>query len=105
MLVIVGLSVVIGAAIAHAASAKAAHPPTENMRARLSPLGVDRRDVPLSDHGRCGGAAQPQCSLAWLSAHHGRHTRRAAAHIAFTRRAHDTRLQHQQRADTAVRHP
>jgi hypothetical protein len=67
MLVIVGLSVVIGAAIAHAASAKAAHPPTENMRARLSPLGVHRRD-------------------------------------AFTNRAHDTRLQHQQRADAAVRH-
>jgi hypothetical protein len=78
MLVIVGLSVVIGAAIAHAASARAAHPPTENMRVRPRPSGVDRRDVPLTDRGRCGGVAQSQRSLDWLPAHHRPDARCAA---------------------------
>ena len=90
MLVIVGLSALLGAAIANAtSSARAAHPPTKTMRDRLSPLGVDRRDVPLSDHGRRGGAART-----------GRY---AAAHMAFSDRAHDTRLEHQERADNAAR--
>jgi len=71
MLVIVGLSVFIGAAIAHAASARAAHPPTENERVRLSPSEVDRSVVPLPDHGRCGGVALTERSLDWLPADRG----------------------------------
>ena len=98
MLVIVGLSALLGAAIADAtSSARAAHPPTETMRVRLSPLGADRRDVPLSDHGRRGGAA-----LNWLPVRRGPDARHAAANMAFTNRAHDTRLEHQERADGAA---
>ena len=63
MLVIAGLSVLLGAAVAHAASsARTAHPPTENMRVRLAPSGADRRDVPLSDQGRRGGAARTRAA-------------------------------------------
>ncbi len=63
MLVIVGLSVLLSAAIADAASsARAAHPPTKNMRVRLSPLEGDRHDVPLLDHGRRGGAARTRAA-------------------------------------------
>ena len=73
MLVIAGLSVLLGAAVAHAASsARAAHPPTENMRVRLAPSGVDRRDVPLSDHGRRGGAARTERPLDWRPLYRGR---------------------------------
>ena len=98
MLVIVGLSALLGAAIVAAtSSARAAHPPTKTMRDRLSPLGVDRRDVPLSDHGRRGGSA-----LNWLPVHRGPNARHAAADVAFTNRAHDTRLEHQERADAAA---
>ena len=104
MLVIVGLSVLIGAAIAHAASARAAHPPTENMRVRLSPFEVDRSVVPLPDRGRCGGVAPAERSLDWLPVHRGLDARRAAARMAFTKRAHDSRLEHQERADTAASH-
>jgi hypothetical protein len=58
MLIIVGLSL-LAAAIADAtSSARVAHPPTENYACPATPLGVDRRDVPLSDHGRRGGAAR-----------------------------------------------
>ena len=99
VLVILGLSALLSAAIADAtSSARAAHPPTETMRVRLSPLAVDRRDVPLSDHGRRGGSA-----LNWLPVHRGPNARHAAADMAFTNRAHDTRLEHQERADSAAR--
>ena len=61
MLVIVGLIVLLGAAIATIegvrSNAGVAHPPTETTRARSSPLDGDRHGVPLRDHGRCGGAA------------------------------------------------
>jgi hypothetical protein len=103
MLVIVGLSVLIGAAIAHAASARAAHPPTDNVRVRLSPSEVDRSVVPLPDHGRCGGVAPEERSLDWLPVDHGLDARRAAARMAFSKRTRDSRLEHQERADTAVR--
>ena len=67
MLVIVGLIVLLGAAIATIEGARSnagvAHPPTETTRARSSPLEGDRHGVPLRDHGRCGGAA-----LDWLPA-------------------------------------
>jgi hypothetical protein len=103
MLVIAGMSVVLVAAIAtivdERSNAGAAHPPTETMRDRLSPLGVDRHGVPLQDHGRRGGAARTQRALDWLPTHRGHNARRAAAHTAFTNRARDTRLQHQQRSD------
>lgn len=106
MLVIVGLSVLLSAAIADAASStRVGHPPTEIMRVRLSPPEVDRHDVPLSDHGRRGGAARTARTLDWLPVHRGLNARRAADHIAFTNRAHDTRLVHQERADTAARSP
>ena len=58
MLVIVGLIVLLVAAIAIAgvpSNAGAAHPLTD-FRVRLSPHGVDRHVVPLSDHGRRGGS-------------------------------------------------
>jgi hypothetical protein len=106
MLVIVGLGVLIGAAIAGAASsARAAHPLTETMRVRISPLGVDRHDVPLSDQGRCGGAARTERALGWLPVHRGPKPRSGAANLAFTNRVHDTRLEHQERADAAAGHP
>ena len=99
MLIIVGLSALLSAAITDAtSSAGVAHPPTETMRVRRSPLGVDRRDVPLLDHGRRGGAA-----LNWLPVHRRPNARHAAADIAFTNRAHDTRLEHQERADSVAR--
>ena len=103
MLVIAGLSVLLVAAIAtivdEPSTAGTAHPPTETMRVRLSPLGVDRHGVPLRDHGRRGGAARTQRALDWLPTHRGHNARRAAAQMAFTNRARDTRLEHQQRAD------
>ena len=102
MLVIAGLSVLLGAAVVHAASsARAAHPPTENMRVRLSPSGRDRRDVPLSDHGRRGGPARTERPLGWRPLYRGVNARHAAA-LAFTNRARDGRLEHQERADTVV---
>ena len=55
--------------------------------------------VPLRDHGRRGGAARTERALDWRPTHRGHNARRAAAHMAFTNRARDTRLQHQQRAD------
>jgi hypothetical protein len=103
MLVIAGMSVLLVAAITAIAdatsSAEAAHSPTENMRVRQSPFEVDRRSVPLLDHGRRGGAARTECALNWLPPHRGYHARRAAARTAFTNRVRDTRLEHQQRAD------
>lgn len=105
MLIIAGLSVLLDAAVAHAASsARAAHPPTENMRVRLSPSGVDRRDVPLSDHGRRGGVARTEWPLGWRPQDRGVDARHATA-LAFTNRAHDARLEHQERADTAAEPP
>jgi hypothetical protein len=103
MLVIAGLSVLLVARITpivdEPSTAEAAHPPTETMRDRLSPFGVDRRGVPLRDHGRRGGPAAPGRVLDWRPTHRGHNARRAAADLAFTNRARDTRLQHQQRAD------
>ena len=100
MLVIVGLIVWlvagIGAIAGGLSNAGAAHPLTENLRVRLSPHGVDRHVVPLWDPGRRGGAAGTE----------GAHARRAAARfqrdMAFINRARDTRLEHQQRADSAA---
>ena len=101
MLVIVGLIVLLGAAIATIegvrSNAGMAHPPTETTRARSSPLEGDRHGVPLRDHGRRGGAA-----LDWLPAHRAHHARRSAIHPAFVNQVRDTRLQHQQRADTVT---
>lgn len=59
------------------------HPPTETMRDRISPLGVDRHDVPLTDHGRCGGTARQPERPVWpvlskRSSHLARPTERAA---------------------------
>ena len=103
MLVIAGLSVLLGAAVAHAASsARTAHPPTENMRVRLAPSGADRRDVPLSDQGRRGGAACTERPLDWPRLYRGVNPRHAMA-LAFTNRAHDARLEHQERADTVAK--
>lgn len=104
MLVIVGLSALLSVAIA-ASSAWATHPPTETMRVRLSPPDVDQRNVPLLDHGRRGGAARTARTLDWLPVRRGPNARRVAAHMAFANRAHDTRLIHQERADTAARSP
>jgi hypothetical protein len=103
MLVIAGMGVLLVAAITAIVDAKGtaevAHPPTKNMRVRQSPLGVDRRTVPLSDHGRRGGAARTERALIWLPTNNGHKARRAAAHMAFASRVRDTRLEHQQRAD------
>ena len=107
MLVIVGLIVLLVAAIVtivgELSNAGAAHPPTETMRVRLSPHGVDRHVVPLWDPGRRGGAARN-------SARSRTGARRTASHepdaqlpnMAFINRARDTRLEHQQRADSAT---
>jgi hypothetical protein len=106
MLVIAGMSVLLVAgitAIVDAMSnAGAAHPPTETMRVRQSPLGVDRRDVPLADHGRRGCAARTERALDWRPTHRGHSARRAAAHMAFANLVRDTRLEHQQRADSTA---
>src|SRR5690242_17109593 len=103
MLVIAGMNVLLVAAITAivdaASSAGVAHPPTENMHDRQSPRGIDRRSVPLSDHGRRGGAARTERDLDWLPPHHGNNARRAAARAAFANRVRDTRLEHQRRAD------
>jgi hypothetical protein len=103
MLVIAGMSVLLVAAISAivdaTGSAEAAHPPTENMRVRQSPLEVDRRSVPLSDHGRRGGDAPTERALNWLPPHRGHNARRVAARTAFAIRVRDTRLEHQRRAD------
>ena len=103
MLVIAGMNVLLVAAITAivdaASSAGVAHPPTENMRDRQSPRGSDRRSVPLSDHGRRGGAARTERALDWLPPHHGHNARRAAARKVFANRVRDTRLEHQRRAD------
>jgi hypothetical protein len=108
MLVIVGLIVWLAGIVAitgELGSAGAAHPLTENLRVRLSPHGVDRHVVPLWDPGRRGGAAETEGALGWRAAHEPR-ARRAAARfqreMAFIDRARDTRLQHQQRADSAA---
>ena len=102
MLVIAGLSVLLVAAIVtivgEPSNAETAHPPTVTMRVRLSPHGVDRHGVPLRDHGRRGGAARTERALDWRPTHRGHDARRAAAQMAFTNRARDTRLEHQQRA-------
>ena len=104
MLFIVGLIALLVAGIVSIAgvlsNAGADHPPTDNSRVRLSPHGVDRHVVPLWDPGRRGGAAGTEGALA-------RHpARRAAARfqrdMAFINRARDTRLEHQQRADSAA---
>ena len=101
MLVIVGLMVLLVAAIATIegvrSNAGVAHPPTETTGVRSAPLKGDRHGVPLRDHGRCGGAA-----LNWLPAHRGHHARRSAVHPAFGNQVRDTRLEHQQRADSTT---
>ena len=101
MLIIVGLMVLLVAAIATIegvrSNAGVAHPPTETTRVRSAPLEGDRHGVPLRDHGRCGGAA-----LNWLPSHRGHHARRSAVHPAFGNQVRDTRLEHQQRADTVT---
>ena len=105
MLVIAGMSVLLVAAIAtivdEASNAGAAHPPTETMRDRLSPLGVDRHGVPLRDHGRRGGAARTSLPLGPRPLHRGVNARNAAA-LAFANQARDGRLEHQERADTVI---
>lgn len=106
MLVIARLGVLLTAMTADAtSSARAAHPPTDPMRVRTSPLGGDRHDVPLKDHGRRGGAARTERTLEWLPVHRGPDARRAAARTAFADRVHDNRLEHQERADCAAEPP
>ena len=108
MLVIVGLIVLLVAGIVAIAgvqsNAGAAHPLTENLRVRLSPHGVDRHVVPLWDRGRRGGAAGTEGALGPRATSRGHNARRAAARfqreMAFIDRARDTRLEHQQRADS-----
>lgn len=103
MLVTAGLGFLFSAAVAHAAcDARAAHPLTDAMRVRISPFGADRHDVPLSDHGRCGGAARTERVMDWLPVHRGHKARTAAAHLAFSNRVHDNRLEHQRRADASA---
>lgn len=110
MLVIVGLFVWLVAGIVaiagEASNAGRAHPPTENLRVRLSPHGVDRHVVPLWDPGRRGGAAEAQRAPFWRAVHRKARARRAAARfqreMAFIDQARDTRLEHQQRADIAA---
>jgi hypothetical protein len=110
MLVIVGLFVWLVAGIVAIAgelsNAGAAHPLIENLRVRLSPHGVDRHVVPLWDPGRRGGAAGTEGVFFRPAAHRGARARRAAARfqreMAFLNRARDTRLEHQQRADSAA---
>ena len=112
MLVIVGLIVWLVAGIVaitgELGNAGAAHPLTENLRVRRPPHGVDRHVVPLWDPGRRGGAAETEGALGWRTAHNEPRARRAAARfqreMAFINRARDTRLQHQQRADSARSH-
>jgi hypothetical protein len=102
MLVILrSIVLLVAAMVAMSSNAGAAHPPTENMRVRLSPLGADRHGVPLRDHGRRGGPARTAPALDWLPARHGHNARRAVARMAFTNRVRDSRLEHQQRADAA----
>ena len=109
MLVIMGLIVWLGAGIVTTAgglsNAGAAHPLTENLRVRLSPHGIDRHVVPLWDLGQRGGAAGTEGALGRLAAHREPRARRAAARfqrdMAFINRARDTRLEHQQRVDSA----
>jgi hypothetical protein len=110
MLVIVGLFVWLVAGIVAIAgepsNAGAAHPLIENLRVRLSPHGVDRHVVPLWDPGRRGGAAGTEGALGRSAAQRAPRDRRAAARfqrkMAFINRARDTRLEHQQRADSAA---
>ena len=110
MLVIVGLIVLLVAGIVAIAgvqsNAGAAHPLTENLRARLSPHGADRHVVPLWDPGQRGGAARTEGALGRPAAYREPRARRAAARfqreMAFTNQARDTRLEHQQRADSAA---
>ena len=110
MLVIVGLIVWlvagIGAIAGGLSNAGAAHPLTENLRVRLSPHGVYRHVVPLWDLGQRGGAAGTEGALGRRAAHREPRARRAAARfqrdVAFINRARDTRLEHQQRADSAA---
>ena len=110
MLVIVGLIVWLVAGIVAIAgvlsNAGAAHPLTENLRVRLSPHGVDRHVVPLWDPGQRGGAAGTEGALGRCAAHREPRARRAAARfqrdMAFINRVRDTRLEHQQRADSAA---
>lgn len=107
MLVIVGLIVWlvagIGAIAGELSNAGAAHPLTENLRVRLSPHGVDRHVVPLWDLGQRGGAAGTEGAFGRRAAPRAR---RAAARfqrdMAFINRARDTRLEHQQRVDSAA---
>jgi hypothetical protein len=91
---IVLLGAMISAIVGVLSNAGRAHPPTETMRVRLSPLGDDRHDVPFQDRGRRGGAA-----LGSRPTHRGHKARRCAVALAFVNRVRDTRLEHQQRAD------
>jgi hypothetical protein len=110
MLVIVGLFVWLVAGIVAIAgepsNAGAAHPLIENLRVRLSPHGVDRHVVPFWDPGRRGGAAGTEGAFGRSAAQRAPRDRRAAARfqrkMAFINRARDTRLEHQQRADSAA---
>lgn len=112
MLVIVGLFVRLVAGIVAIAgelsNAGAAHPLTENPRVRLSPHRVDRHVVPLWDPGRRGGAAGTEGAPFRRAAHRKPRARRAAVRLhgkmAFINRSRDTRLEHQQRADSAPAH-
>jgi hypothetical protein len=108
MLVIAGLIVWLVAGIvaivAVPSNAGAAHPPTKKFRVRILPDGVDRHVVPLEDHGRRGGAAGTERVIGARAA--SRKARRAAARfhreMAFTDRVRDSRLEHQQRSDSAA---
>ena len=110
MLVIVGLFVwlVAGtvAIVGELSNARAVHPLIENLRVRLSPHGVDRHVVPLWDPGQRGGAADAERAPFRRAEYRKARARRAAARfqreMTFMDQARDTRLEHQQRADTAA---
>lgn len=85
----------------------AAHPPTEDLRVRISPRGEDRHVVPLKDRGRRDGAAAPTARPPGPPSASGGNNARFAAtrfrrEIAFANRVRDTRLEHQRRADSAA---
>ena len=111
MLVIVELIVLLAAGIIAIvgvlSNAGAAHPLTD-FRVRLSPHGVDRHVVPLWDRGRRGGSLGLGLLLtgARPTASRAADARRAAARLhremAFINRDRDTRLEHQERADSAT---
>ena len=80
--------------------------PTHRPKLCVSGYRLSRSTGTVFLFGIMVGAVAPleRRALDWLPAHRGHNARRAAVHLAFTNRARDTRLEHQQRADTAQGH-